>query len=103
MLAVNTEEAPDYDLCTHKITIPTNITAQDGAILEQTTKVAITGCAAVKAQHQVAQLLAKALKACRKDKRKSQARRLRKGRPQEVRRQGLEEARQDRQKSKQRH
>jgi hypothetical protein len=69
VLAVNTEEAPDYDLCTHKITIPTVITAQDGAVLEQTTKVAVTGCAPVKLTK--AQLLAKALKACRKDKKKT--------------------------------
>jgi hypothetical protein len=69
VLAVNTEEAPNYDLCTHKITIPTTITAQDGAVLEQTTKVAVTGCPAVKPTN--AQLLAKALKACRKDKKKT--------------------------------
>ena len=48
ILAVNTEEAPNYDLCSHQITIPTTITAQDGAVLEQTTKVAVTGCAGVK-------------------------------------------------------
>jgi hypothetical protein len=69
VLAVNTEEAPDYDLCTHKITIPTQITAQDGATLEQTTNVVVTGCATVKPTN--AQLLAKALKACKKDKRKT--------------------------------
>ncbi len=74
VLAVNTEEAPDYDLCTHKITIPTVITAQDGAVIEQTTKVATTGCGALtgyKAKFTNAQLLAKALKACKKDKRKA--------------------------------
>jgi hypothetical protein len=69
ILAVNTEEAPDYELCTHAITIPTTITAQDGATLEQTTKVAVTGCSAARLTK--AQLLAKALKACRKDKRKA--------------------------------
>ncbi len=68
IFAVNTEEAPDYDLCTHQITIPTVITAQDGATLERTTDVQTTGCGAVKSSKTVkltkAQLLAKALKAC---------------------------------------
>ncbi len=64
ILAVNTEEAPNYDLCTHNITIPTVITAQDGAVLEQTTKVALSGCPAAKPHTTTAQLLAKALKAC---------------------------------------
>jgi hypothetical protein len=74
ILAVNTEEAPNYDLCSHNITIPTEITAQNGAILEQTTKVAITGCTGVKgfkAKLTRVQLLAKALKACKKDKKKT--------------------------------
>ena len=69
ILGVNTEEAPNYDLCGHKITIPTTITAQDGAVIEQDTNVAVTGCAGVKgfkAKLTRAQLLAKALKACRK-------------------------------------
>ena len=71
ILAVNTEEAPNYNLCTHQITIPTTITAQDGATLEQTTKVNVTGCAAVKSyKASRAQLLAKALKACKKDSQK---------------------------------
>ncbi len=68
ILAVNTEEAPNYDLCTHDITIPTVITAQDGAVIEQDTKVAITGCSAVKSfkakKPTLAQQLAKALAKC---------------------------------------
>ncbi len=75
IFAVNTEEAPDYDLCTHKITIPTVITAQDGATLEQTTNVQTPGCSAVKSSKTKkltrAQLLAKALKACQKDRKKA--------------------------------
>ncbi len=72
VLAVNTEEAPNYNLCGHNITIPTTITAQDGAVIEQTTKVAVTGCGGVKAYKATsAQLLAKALKACKKKKPKS--------------------------------
>jgi hypothetical protein len=75
ILAVNTEEAPNYDLCGHSIAIPTELTAQDGARLDQTTDVAISGCGAVlssKTTHLTpAQQLAKALKACRKDSAKS--------------------------------
>ncbi len=72
IFAVNTEEAPDYDLCTHNITIPTVITAQDGAVLEQDTKVAATGCSGVLSSKTTrAQLLARALKACKKDKKKA--------------------------------
>ncbi len=71
ILGVNTEEAPNYSLCGHKITIPTVITAQDGAVIEQTTQVAVTGCGGVKGYKATnAQLLAKALKKCKKDKRK---------------------------------
>ena len=78
ILAVNTEEAPNYNLCTHKITIPTTITAQDGAVIEQTTKVAVTGCAAVKSYKATrAQLLAKALKACKQKYKKNNQRRKR--------------------------
>ncbi len=74
ILGVNTEEAPNYSLCGHKITIPTVITAQDGAVIGQTTKVAVTGCSGVEAYKATsAQLLAKALKACKhKYKKKSQ-------------------------------
>ncbi len=64
IFAVNTEEAPDYNLCSHSLTIPTVITAQDGAVLEQTTNVATSGCSGVKSYKATrAQLLAKALRA----------------------------------------
>jgi hypothetical protein len=69
VLAVNTEEAPTYDLCTHDITIPTVITAQDGAVIEQSTKLQVEGCGTVKAsrvkQLTRAQQLSKALAKCR--------------------------------------
>ncbi len=69
ILAVNTEEAPDYDLCGHTITAPTEITAQNGAVIEQETKLQVTGCAAVKSaktkKPTLAQQLTRALQKCR--------------------------------------
>jgi len=74
VFAVNTEEAPDYNLCAHNLTIPTRITGQNGAVIEQDTKLVTTGCSGVlpaKAKLTRAQLLAKALKACRRHKQKA--------------------------------
>jgi hypothetical protein len=47
--------------------MPTTITGQNGVVIKQETKIAVQGCAAVKAFKATrAQLLRKALKACRK-------------------------------------
>jgi hypothetical protein len=70
ILTANNDIVPDYDLCGQNITIPTEITGQNGALIKQTTKVTVTGCPKAKTPTK-AQLLAKALKACKKDKRKS--------------------------------
>jgi hypothetical protein len=63
-------EADGYDLCTSSLTMPTTITGQNGAVIARTTKIAVTGCGAVRsykaAKPTRAQRLAKALKACRK-------------------------------------
>ena len=72
--------------------MPTEITAQNGAMIKQTTNIAASGCAGVKDSKTVkltrAQLLAKALKACRKTtSTHSQTRRMRKTSPQALRRQ----------------
>ena len=58
-------------LCATSLVSPTTITGQNGAVIQQQTKVAITGCkgvASFKATN--AQKLAKALKACKKKKNK---------------------------------
>jgi hypothetical protein len=73
--------ASPYDLCASKLTMPTVITAQNGAVIEQSTPVVPTGCEGVasftKAKLTRRQLLAKALKACRKKYKRPSARRAR--------------------------
>jgi len=55
--------------------MPTTITGQNGSVIEQTTRVAVSGCGGVLPSQSKkltrAQLLTKALKACRKDKKRS--------------------------------
>jgi hypothetical protein len=59
------------------LVIPTTLTAQNGAVLTQNTKIAVTGCGAVKSFKAKsltrAQKLAKALKACKKKSKKARA------------------------------
>jgi deoxycytidylate deaminase len=54
--------------------MPTEITSQNGTVINQNTNIAVTGCNGVLPAKTVkltrAQLLAKALKTCRKDKHK---------------------------------
>ena len=65
----------NYNLCKTSLTMPTEITGQNGAVISQATSIAASGCQGVKASKAVklsqAQKLAKALKACKKDKQKS--------------------------------
>jgi hypothetical protein len=67
-LTANVPEKEHYSLCSTKLVMPTEITAQNGAVIKQETKIGLTGC--VKASHKVkltrAQKLKKALKACHK-------------------------------------
>ena len=66
-----------YNLCSSKLTMPTEITAQNGTVIKQDTKVAITGCQAVASyKTSRAKKLAKALKHCRTVDRHSRAKRL---------------------------
>ncbi len=62
------------DLCQAKLQMPTTITAQDGARIQQTTQITPTGCAGVlasKTKLTRTQQLAKALKACKRHQKKS--------------------------------
>jgi hypothetical protein len=55
--------AANGNLCTQKLIMPTTITGQNGRVIKQSTKIAVTGCPKVVTR---AQKLKKALKACRK-------------------------------------
>jgi hypothetical protein len=75
-LTINTEEGKNYNICQKKVTLPIVLTGQNGAVITQTNKVAITGCGAVKGfKVSRAQQLAKALKACRKKFKHNKAKR----------------------------
>lgn len=66
-LAVNLPASAKGSLCSSKLLMPTTLTGQNGAVIKQETKIAVTGCHGVKAFKATrAQLLARALKACRK-------------------------------------
>jgi hypothetical protein len=74
VLAPNVPEKEDFSLCKASLAMPTEITGQNGAVINQTTNIAVTGCGGVlpskTAKPTRAQLLANALKACHKDKHK---------------------------------
>jgi hypothetical protein len=61
--------AANGNLCTSKLAMPTEFVGQNGLKINESTKISVTGCAKVAALTR-AQKLAKALKACRRDKRK---------------------------------
>ncbi len=79
-LTANVPEAEDFSLCKASLAMPTQITAQNGALIEQDTPIALTGCSGVLsskvAKPTSAQRLAKALKACRARYKHSHAKRL---------------------------
>jgi hypothetical protein len=62
-LATNVPAKAGYSLCGQKLTMPTELVAQNGATIDQSTPIAIAGCAKTKALTR-SQKLARALKAC---------------------------------------
>ncbi len=64
-LTADVPEKDHYSLCGQKPLMPTTITAQNGAVLNQLTPIALSGCAAVKAYKTKTTPLARALNACR--------------------------------------
>jgi hypothetical protein len=66
-LTSNVPASKNFSLCGQKLVIPTTITGQNGAVIQQETKVPVEGCGAVKGSKATrAQKLARALKQCRK-------------------------------------
>jgi hypothetical protein len=65
VLATNLPASAKNNLCGQALTLPTTLTAQNGAVINQTTKATVTGCAKTKTLTR-AQKLALALKACHK-------------------------------------
>jgi hypothetical protein len=64
-LATNVPAKANYSLCGQKLSMPTEFVGQNGAVIDQTTPVAVTGCAKTKTLTR-AQKLTAALKACHK-------------------------------------
>ncbi len=80
-LTANVAERKHFDLCGETLEMPTTIVGQNGAVIERNTRIAIEGCGAVKSARVKrltrAQLLAKALHACRKRYRHAKSKRVR--------------------------
>jgi hypothetical protein len=64
-LTANVPESEHFNLCKHTLSMPTEITGQNGAVLKQVTNVALIGCGGV-LNNRKESALAKALKKCRK-------------------------------------
>jgi hypothetical protein len=69
IFTANVPAKANYSLCGTSLPMPTRIVGQNGAVLEQTTKVAVTGCNAAKPLTR-AQKLTLALKSCKKHRKK---------------------------------
>jgi hypothetical protein len=64
-------ESAHGSICGKTLVMPTTITGQNGAQVKQNTKIAVTGCTTTKSKPKAltrAQKLARALRACKKDK-----------------------------------
>jgi hypothetical protein len=64
-LATDVPAKAQYSLCGQKLTMPTELVAQNGAVIDQATPIAINGCAKKKSLTRVQKLVA-ALKVCHK-------------------------------------
>lgn len=65
VLTAHAPGANHYSLCGQALNMPTTITGQNGAVITQTTKIAVSGCPKAKTARQQ---LAAALAACRKNR-----------------------------------
>jgi hypothetical protein len=71
-LTANVPEREHFNLCKAPLLMPTEIIGQNGAVIKQTTKIALTGCVLGSRQES---RLAKALKKCRKQYRHNRRKR----------------------------
>ena len=80
-LTADVAEKKHYSLCGQNLAMPTTITAQDGALIRQSTKIAVEGCAQVESAKakklSLAQKLKRGLARCRREYRHSRSRRER--------------------------
>jgi hypothetical protein len=78
-LTTNLSEKAKFNLCKTNLSMPTEIVGQNGAVLNQRTKIAVQGCGAVRAGGRRSlsrsQKLAIALKSCRKRYKHSRSKR----------------------------
>ena len=79
IFTANVPEKEDYSLCKASLEMPTRIVAQDGAVIEPSTKIVAQGCGEVKSSKvkklSLAQRLKQALAQCRKRYRHSKSKR----------------------------
>jgi hypothetical protein len=79
-LTANVPAKARYSLCGTQLAMPTEITAHNGSVIKQTTKIAVQGCAAVKGAKAKKltsrQKLALALKRCRQKFKRSEHKRV---------------------------
>ncbi len=71
-LTTNVPESKRFSLCGETLAMPTEITGQNGVLIQQTTKVKVTGCK----PHKVETKLEKALKECHKRYKHSKKKRV---------------------------
>jgi hypothetical protein len=78
-LTTNLPEKAHFNLCKSRLAMPTEIVGQNGAVIKQNTKIALHGCGRVKASTprtlSRAQLLRRALAACRHTHRRARSER----------------------------
>ncbi len=78
VLTTNLPEKDKFNLCSSSLSMPTEIVAQNGAVIKQNTKIALQGCKKVETSKPLsrAHLLKRALAVCRKQHKHSKAKRL---------------------------
>jgi uncharacterized repeat protein (TIGR01451 family) len=74
IFTANVPAKDNYNLCGTSLAMPTRLVGQNGAVIEQTTKIPVTGCKAPRPLTR-AQKLAKALTTCRRNHRHSKKKR----------------------------